>query len=288
MSEPIVLPKLDDIHLGRVIYRMRPKGYTWPKSFHRRLWELTTVWAGGTRIDFEDHLLDLGVGQAVLISPTTTHSTIVTHDKGCLYLNIHFELDWPALLPLANRGLELSPRVQAHLRDMLDVQDVGVVADTRRRAILALILLEMVHPSSQQIIPHQLLSRTDNELVRSVLTTLREDLREGIRMDHLCAVTGYSASRLRTLFRRHMGMSLTEAMFILRLDEAQRLLRHSGFKIGVIAQMTGFKQASKFTRFFRARMGITPREYASSHAPLGIAWRSMEDDLNMDDVRVDE
>ncbi len=288
MSEPQAFPKLDDIHLGRVIYRMRPKGFSWPKSYHRRLWEFSTIWTGSTIIQLKDQTLEVGAGHASLIAPLTTHTTLVNHEEGCLCLNIHFELDWPRLHEMTNRVLTMSPRLQSHLRDMLDVQDTGPLADTRRRAILALILMELVHPSSQKMIPHQLLSRTDNDLVISVLSALREDLREGINMPHLCAVTGYSASRLRTLFRRSMGMSLTEAMFILRLEEAQRLLRYSGFKIGVVAQMTGFKQASKFTRFFRARTGITPREYASSHAPLGIAWRGPEDDLNKDDVRVED
>lgn len=286
MNESQPIPKLDDIHLGRVIYRLRPKGMSWPKSYHRRLWELVTVWEGSFAIDLVDRVLEIGPGQAAMVAPLTTHTSMVSHDEGCLCLNIHFELDWPLLQPMANRVLTMSSRLKAHLRDMLDVQDIGPLADARRRAILALVLMEMVHPSTGQMIPHKLLSQTDNELVVCVLDTLRKDLREGIVIDHLCTATGYSASRLRTLFRKAMGINLTEAMLILRLEEAQRLLRHSGFKIGVIAEMTGFRQASKFTRFFRSRTGMTPSQYASSHAPLGVAWAGQEKALNADEVRV--
>lgn len=286
MSESQPFIKIDDIHLGRVIYRMKPKGVVWRKSYHRKLWELSVTWAGGCDIVLDDRTLVVNAGQATLVSPHTAHASEIKHEQGCLAQTIHFELDWPALNQLANRVLTVSPRVQAHLRDLLDVQDTGVLPETRRKAILALILMEMVHPTNPQVLPCQFLSRTDDVLVMSVLNVLREDLREGIRMDRLCEVTGYSASRLRALFRATMNMSLTEAMLILRLEEAQRLLRYSGLKIGVISQMTGFKQPSKFTRFFRARTGMTPREYAGTHAPLGVAWLGVSQDLNNDDIPI--
>lgn len=288
MSESNSIPRLDDIRMGRVSYRIRPGGFTWRKSYHRRLWELTIVWEGAWNIELNDKTIHLEIGQGILVPPSEIHTCKVDGKEDCLNLHVHFELDWPALHRVALRKLTLSPRVLAHLRDMLDIMGTSAVSDFRRRAILGLTLMEMVRPTTGQVmLPYRMLSETDNDLVHTVLQNLHDHMRDGLQMDRLCEVTGYSASRLRTLFRRSMGLSLTEAMFIIRLEESQRLLRHSNLKIGSIASMVGFKQASKFTRFFRQRVGITPRQYANSGATPGVAWTGQDDELNTDDVIVE-
>lgn len=288
MSEADSIPRLDDIRMGRVSYRVRPEGFTWRKSYHRLLWELSIVWEGAWNIELTDKTIHLEMGHGILIPPSEIHTCRVSSKEDCLNLHIHFELDWPSLHQVALKKLTLTPRVLAYLRDMLDILGTTAVSDYRRRAILGLALMEMVQPTTgQTMLPYRMLSETDNDLVQTVLQSLQGNLREGMQMGRLCELTGYSASRLRTLFRRSMGISLTEAMFTIRLEESQRMLLYSNLKISSIASKVGFKQASKFTRFFRQRVGITPSQYAKSGTSPGVAWKGQYDELNTDEVVVE-
>ena len=52
-----------------------------------------------------------------------------------------------------------------------------------------------------------------------------------------------------------------EYVTALRLFEARRLLRTTDLQLGEVAVTVGFQQASSFSRLFKQRYGMSPREY---------------------------
>jgi AraC family transcriptional regulator len=68
----------------------------------------------------------------------------------------------------------------------------------------------------------------------------------------------YHFNRLfRALFRETPHEYLTA----LRLHEAKRLLRTTKLPLGDVAFAVGLQQASSFSRLFRQRYGMSPRDY---------------------------
>lgn len=242
-------------------------------------------WRGALTIRVNRRRHSLRRYQAVLIPPRATHDAMTPEDEDCLVVLMQFEWNWRRLREAGSRRLDLSPKALAGLRDFMDVRDLDVLSDARRRALLSLLLMELVEPATldEPMRPPTLAPYGRDDLVRRVVDHLQSNLAIGLDMAALCDVTGYSESRLRHLFRDRAGLSISEVMMRLRLDEARRLLHFSGFKVGAIARMVGFAQTPRFNHFFRKRMGCTPSQYVASGVRFGAKWG---EEADSDEVRV--
>ncbi|RCK41446.1 hypothetical protein TH25_23765 [Thalassospira profundimaris] len=84
-------------------------------------------------------------------------------------------------------------------------------------------------------------------------------------VNQICDACGISRSAIYRLFQEEGGVRhfLREQ----RLKKAMRdLLAHSDTQIAVIARKNGFSHANDFSRAFRCRFGMTPRELRNSQA----------------------
>lgn len=78
---------------------------------------------------------------------------------------------------------------------------------------------------------------------------------------------GVSASHLAHVFRRQTGVRFTDFVLRARVEAAKRLLRETDTPIDVIAERTGFYDASHFSRRFRHDTGHGP----GAHRRLSVA-----------------
>ncbi len=97
--------------------------------------------------------------------------------------------------------------------------------------------------------------------VKSAIDYIYLHLHEKITLDELAANTAVSAGYLSKLFRKEMGINVSEYIIELRLDEAQKLLKYSDMPIVEIANYLAFASQSYFVHVFHKRIGVTPRKY---------------------------
>ena len=83
-------------------------------------------------------------------------------------------------------------------------------------------------------------------------------------VEWLAANLGCSPDHLSRVFRRRTGRRLIESMHDLRIERARRLLRGSTMGVAEVAWACGYARPSYFNRAFRARTGLTPREFVVS------------------------
>lgn len=82
-----------------------------------------------------------------------------------------------------------------------------------------------------------------------------------ITVSELAARTGYSTRHFVRLFKEIYGMSPMECILDVRLKHACNLLKISSLSISDIAAQSGFTSLSYFSRYFKEKMGVTPRQY---------------------------
>jgi len=100
-------------------------------------------------------------------------------------------------------------------------------------------------------------------LVSATAAMHREDnLREGVA--RLLALAHVSAAHLSRSMRRHYGMTPSEFVADLRLQQAATMLATTTRQVTDIAHTCGFGSTSYFSRRFRAAHGVTPRQFRSS------------------------
>lgn len=78
-----------------------------------------------------------------------------------------------------------------------------------------------------------------------------------------------SPTHLRRLFQKAVGMSPRQWLLEWRLRKAAHLLHGTDHSIQQIADACGFESLSHFTRYFKARFGLTPAQYRAhlQHCP---------------------
>lgn len=96
-----------------------------------------------------------------------------------------------------------------------------------------------------------------------VLSYIRENFRETIRLEDAAAAAGLSSGYLRRILRSELNTTFTDYLRRTRLEEAKRLLRDGGMAVGDVGALCGFPDHSYFTQVFRKEIGLTPREYRS-------------------------
>lgn len=106
-----------------------------------------------------------------------------------------------------------------------------------------------------------------HELVAPALKYIEEHytLPEKLDAETLAAKCGISAQYLRKLFARCYGVSLKDYVINLRLDHAVELMIKGGFGVETASDMCGFNNAKYFSRFFKERYGMTPKEFSQKH-----------------------
>lgn len=113
-------------------------------------------------------------------------------------------------------------------------------------------------------------SRHRGQLARQILRRIESDYAEpDLSPELVAAACGISKRYLQTLLAGS-GTSFVQELNATRLERASDLLgdpRGASLSIAEIAYRTGFLDPGYFTRLFRKRFGITPREWRSGHAP---------------------
>ena len=72
-----------------------------------------------------------------------------------------------------------------------------------------------------------------------------------------------SPQYISSLFKKEVGVSLSEYILKCKIDEAKYLLTHTNYSILEISTLLCFHDQSYFTKTFKRFTGITPKKYAS-------------------------
>jgi YesN/AraC family two-component response regulator len=98
-------------------------------------------------------------------------------------------------------------------------------------------------------------------LIQEAITFLRVHLDQSFSLTGVADALGVNPTYLSRLFTKEVGMTFTDFVHHLRIEEAKYLLEHRTDSITTIASQVGFQDANYFARVFRKWEGMTPHEY---------------------------
>lgn len=105
------------------------------------------------------------------------------------------------------------------------------------------------------------------EKVKKAVVYIEESFTQNIHLDNLAELLGMDKSSFCRLFKKETGVTFTEYLNRLRLEEARRLLLSSHFYVFEVAHRSGFSRTRYFQRLFRERYGCSPSEYRDRFQP---------------------
>lgn len=98
-------------------------------------------------------------------------------------------------------------------------------------------------------------------LTQKVITYISTDLRADLSLKSLSERLSVNASYLSTLFKKEMGMPLTDYVNRQRIELSQRLLLSTDMPIKSVALQCGIPDVYYFSRLFKRIVGTTPKVY---------------------------
>ncbi len=104
--------------------------------------------------------------------------------------------------------------------------------------------------------------------IKASLEYIHHHYSQPISLAQLAAMEHRSPSRYGALFRQIMGVSPYEFIVGLRLRMAADLMMKTNLSLKQIAQMVGYEDQLYFSRLFRSRRGLSPRQYVRSLAAV--------------------
>ncbi|MEH7493868.1 helix-turn-helix domain-containing protein, partial [Neobacillus niacini] len=90
-------------------------------------------------------------------------------------------------------------------------------------------------------------------------------LYEEINHDDLATTIGLTPNYVSTLFKKEVGITISEYVQHVKIDEAKKLIEYSSTPISEICSLLNFTDQSYFTKVFKKHTGITPKQYREKH-----------------------
>ena len=100
-----------------------------------------------------------------------------------------------------------------------------------------------------------------SEPIRQILVTVDSSLDSNLSLKRFAGELFLNTSHLSNLFKKEVGMTLTDYVNKSRLTYAKKLLKGTDFSIQDIAVRSGIPDVHYFTRLFTRECGMAPREW---------------------------
>jgi len=98
-------------------------------------------------------------------------------------------------------------------------------------------------------------------IIREAMVYINANLNTPLKMEEIAEVVSFSPQHLTRMFKEELGMTLSDYITQVRIEEAKRLLRISDFSITEISDHLNFYDSTYFTKVFKKETGITPTAF---------------------------
>lgn len=100
-------------------------------------------------------------------------------------------------------------------------------------------------------------------LIKNIINYINKNYSKHITLDDAANVAHLNSSYFSSLFKRETGLSFSNYINKVRINESKNLLKNTSDSILDIAIAVGFEDQSYYTKVFKNLTGLTPKEYRS-------------------------
>ncbi|WP_028390174.1 helix-turn-helix domain-containing protein [Bacillus cihuensis] len=113
---------------------------------------------------------------------------------------------------------------------------------------------------------HQLNKEKYSSPITACIHYIYNHLYGDITLEQLAEVCRLSPNYLSSLFKKEVGIPVSEYIQRHRVDEAKKLLALSNYPISDISTWLNFNDQSYFIRIFKRYTGLTPKQFRNDHS----------------------
>lgn len=233
---------------------------------------LLYVVAGSLELTLPTGSTVMRAGSFVLIPPKTSYRYAHVDGLELQYLWVHFTGSAVEEL-LSEYGLFTYPTVYTVREDgsvfrrFLTIFDAFSKQDRFRERELGTLLNRLLILLARRIASLE----GDTRQLSASLCLLHSSYHTDLKIPQLAREENLSVSRYNAVFRKIMGTSPVEYLIRLRISAACDLLSTTDLSVKEVGILVGYPDPHFFSRVFRSKMGVSPREYRSLGSQEGRA-----------------
>ncbi|SHH82533.1 AraC-type DNA-binding protein [Sporobacter termitidis DSM 10068] len=156
------------------------------------------------------------------------------------------------------------PELLLVLRQIQNCRAEGPAAalyyESKVNEALSIILTKSGEPKR----PRVSLPADDREKLFQMEAYIHSHYAEELPLAHLASIACMSVSKLKYSFQSAYGCPVSEYITEIRMRQAQHLLENGVDNVAQIAGKVGYLRPSSFTKAFKERVGVLPKDYRKS------------------------
>ncbi|MDR0751488.1 MAG: helix-turn-helix domain-containing protein [Christensenellaceae bacterium] len=227
--------------------------------FHKHIdWEIICCTHGSGQLNFSDgSTITYLQNEIVIIPPLVLHTNI--SDGG--FKNIHLVIsNWDTALKMPFKIADKD----GFIRTLAKRLQMCHVADIKNRAIIIQNYLDLIL--------NLIVSGIEENQHSEYVVLLRNKLLENFTDENFNIIAcmkdiPLNPEYLRKLFKKELGISPIQFLLKIRLESANRLLlsvQSNKHKLNEIAHMSGFNDSLYFSRMYKKKYGMSPKNKMQS------------------------
>ncbi len=229
------------------------------------LFEIYFLEKGFCHYFIDNDTYDVQAGDIVLIPEGVIHKTIYGSIETKRHLIYCAPIYVPtAVIPYLPSMLYIyrNKKVTARVQEIFDnIEKEYLSGDEFSEEVLLHhihLLFFLLARNTDTEAPH----RTGSIYTTQTVAYIKEHYAEDLRLSELATRCSVSPEHLSRVFKLDTGFGISEYLSIVRLQQAQRLLRSSrSLSVSQIAQACGFHDSNYFSKRFKQRYGVSPRRF---------------------------
>jgi AraC-like DNA-binding protein len=266
--------------LFRISY-INEKGYSEMKKTHfHDNYEVYYLLRGEKLFFIHDKLYKAEKGDMVIVKPNEVHRTSGVQSAYTERILINFKYEFVEKL-LRSEGIELlqfengANKLRFSMKEQLEIEkllnqllkeiegkEYGYVSSVR--VIFFLLLIKIYRVSLKGKIEEEEPIGPIEQKVMEIVNYININYGSDIYLSSVAKLFYISESYLSRIFKKVTAFHMSEYIQIVRIKEAQKLLKETDFKIIEISEKVGFTQIAHFNKTFKKITDTTPLKYRKS------------------------
>ena len=244
------------------------------QAHHHIEYEIFYIDSGSVEFGIEESVTTAHAGDVIFMHPGTNHYVKKLEDTSYHYYAMVFDSS-----VLGNQGdtvrstlesirissfIKLPEQILEKLRQAAEKEKLQTFG---HEILVKSVLFDII---AYVLDTHQYVEIRDNlriehghsvNAIDVTLSYIREHYRENISLDDVLKITSYSKSHFIRLFKKNVGMNLTDYINKYRIEKSCLDLIYTSKNVTEIATENGFNTVQYFSKTFKTYMKCTPKQY---------------------------
>lgn len=171
-------------------------------------------------------------------------------------INFKDFLGFPEYIELAS-----DTKIRKLIYEMVDEFEYGRIFNQDYvNSILKILLIRV----ARYVLLNKISDEFNNNITESVIDYIQENFTQNLTNENIALKFHFNHNYLNHLMVAHTGVTLRQYLIDFRLRKAMDMLIHTDLSTTNIAKAVGYEDVHYFSRLFKKKTGLTPRQIHSS------------------------